>query len=82
MREKKKIDQISWNLLLRGAAPVSDSQKAKILPNPMPKNVLTDMNQMYLYSAELNLPDIFGGLLEEMLKENDSWLKWATCESP
>jgi len=28
------------------------------------------------------MPDVFGGLLEDMLKENDDWLKWATCESP
>lgn len=82
MREKKLIDGVAWSLLLRGAAPVTDAQKAKILPNPMPKNVLTDLNHLYLYSAEINLPDIYGGLLEDMLKENDDWLKWATCESP
>jgi hypothetical protein len=35
-----------------------------------------------LYSAEINLPEIYGGLLEDMLKENDDWLKWATSESP
>jgi len=82
MREKNMIDSIAWSLLLRGAAPITDAQKAKILPNPMPKNVLTDINHMYLYSAEINLPDIFGGLLEDMLKENDDWLKWAQSESP
>jgi len=82
MREKNLIDPIAWSLLLRGAAPITDAQKAKILPNPMPKNVLTDINHMFLYSAEINLPDIFGGILEDMLKENDDWLKWAQGESP
>jgi dynein heavy chain len=76
MREKGQINAIAWSLLLRGPAPVSDSQKAKILPNPMPKNILSETNHMYLYSAEINLPDIYGGLLEAMLNENEEWLKW------
>jgi len=42
MREKDLINPVAWSLMLRGAAPVSDSQKAKMLPNPMPKLVLTD----------------------------------------
>jgi len=37
---------------------------------------------MYLFSAEINLPDIFGGLLEDMLKDNDAWLKWAQSDQP
>lgn len=82
MREKNLIDPIAWSLLLRGAAPITDAQKAKILPNPMPKNVLSDINHMFLYSAELNLPDVFGGILEDMLKENDDWLKWAQGDTP
>lgn len=82
MREKNLIDPIAWSLLLRGAAPITDAQKAKILPNPMPKNVLTDINHMFLYSAEINLPDVFGGILEDMLKENDDWLKWAQGDTP
>ena len=82
LREKSKIDFIAWNLLLRGAGPISDSQKAKILPNPMPKNVLSDLNHMYHYSAEIGLPDTYAGLLEEMLNENEAWLKWATCDLP
>jgi hypothetical protein len=48
----------------------------------MPKNVLSDLNHMYLYSAEIGLPDIYAGLLEEMLNENEAWLKWATCDLP
>jgi len=82
MREKNMIDPIAWSLLLRGAAPISDSQKAKILPNPMPKLVLSDLNHEYLFSAEVNLPDIYAGLLEDMLTNNDAWLKWAQCEHP
>lgn len=53
-----------------------------MLPNPMAKSVLSDMNHIFLYSAEVNLPDIFTGLLEDMLHENDAWLKWAQSETP
>jgi dynein heavy chain len=82
MRERSDIDMVAWSLLLRGAAPLTEQQKAKILPNPMPKTILTDVNHLFLYSAELNLPEVFGGLLEEMLNENESWYKWANCETP
>jgi hypothetical protein len=47
------------------------------MPNPMPKHVLSDLNHQYLYSAEVNLPDVYGGLLEDMVNENEAWLKWA-----
>ena len=48
----------------------------------MPKNILSDLNHIYLYSAEVNLPDVFGGILEDMLNDNDAWFKWAQCDEP
>ncbi len=82
MRNDHQIDPIAWSLLLRGAAPLTDQQMAKILPNPMPKTILSDLSHLFLYSAELSLPDVFGGLLEDMLNENEAWLKWSQCETP
>ena len=48
----------------------------------MPKSVLSDLNHIYLYSAEVNLPDVFNGILEDMLNDNEAWLKWAQCDEP
>jgi dynein heavy chain len=44
MREAGRINMVAWSLLLRGAAPLTDQQKAKILPTPMPKTILSDLN--------------------------------------
>lgn len=68
--------------MLRGAAPVSDEAKMKMLPNPMPKNVLSLLNHIYLYSAEINMPDTYGGILESMCTANESWMVWALSETP
>lgn len=53
-----------------------------MLPNPLPKNILSDLNQEFLFSAEINCPDVFEGLLEHMTANVDAWLKWAQCDAP
>jgi len=36
-RNTGKIDPASWNLLLRGAMTITEADKKKQIPNPMPK---------------------------------------------
>lgn len=81
-RNSGKIDPISWNLLLRGTATMSDNDKKKQLPNPLPKNILTDLAAEFIFSAEVALPEVYSGLTQSF-KENEAvWLEWAQCEQP
>jgi len=76
-RNSGKIDPISWNLLLRGTATMSDNDKKKQLPNPLPKNILTDLAAEFIFSAEVALPEVYSGLTQSF-KENEAvWLEWA-----
>ena len=45
---------------------MSDADKKKQLPNSMPKNILTDLAAEFLYSAEVNSKDAYGGLSESL----------------
>jgi dynein heavy chain len=76
------IDLISWGLLLRGSMTISEAAKKKQIPNPMPLNILDDLSFEFLYSAQVNSPDFYGGLTEALSENNKEWLAWATCESP
>ena len=81
-RNTGKIDPISWGLLLRGTMTITEADKKKQIPNPMPKNILSDLSADFIYSAEVNSPAIFGGLIESFRDQQEEWLKWARCESP
>ena len=48
----------------------------------MPKNILGDLAADFIYSAEVNSPAVFGGLIESFRDQQEEWLKWARCESP
>jgi dynein heavy chain len=52
-RNSDFINPLSWNLMLRGAIPLSEAQLSKLIPNPMPKAILSDLSQHLLFSAEL-----------------------------
>lgn len=81
-RNTGKIDPTSWGLLLRGTMTVSEADKKKQLPNPMPKNILSDLMADFIYSAEVNSPAVYAGLIESFRDNQEEWLKWAKCESP
>lgn len=81
-RNSGKINPTAWNLLLRGTATISDADKKKQIPNPMKKTVLSDLSADFIWSAEIVLPDVYGGLTESF-KENEAvWLDWAQSENP
>lgn len=81
-RNSGKIQPGPWNLLLRGAATISDADKKKQPPNPLPENILSNFAADFIWSAEVTENETFGGLMESF-KENEAvWLEWAQCESP
>ncbi len=81
-RNTGKIDATSWSLLLRGTMTIGEADKKKQIPNPMPKNLLTDLAADFIYSAEVNSAAVFAGLTESFREKQESWLKWARSESP
>ena len=81
-RNNLEINNVAWNIMLRGAIPISDAQKAKMGTNPFPKNILSDQNQELLYSSEINLQSSYEGLTEDLVINNNPWLAWATCDNP
>ena len=81
-RNNLEINNVAWNIMLRGAIPISDAQKAKMGTNPFPKNILSDQNQELLYSSEINLQSSYEGLTEDLVINNKPWLAWATCDNP
>ena len=81
-RNNLEINNVAWNIMLRGAIPISDAQKAKMGTNPFPKNILSDQNQELLYSSEINLQSSYEGLTEDLVINNTPWLAWATCDNP
>lgn len=82
LRNSEKITPISWNLLLRGTQIITDDQKKKQPPNPLPVLTLTDLNADFIWSAECVEPAVYGGLLESF-KENDAvWCEWAAGDNP
>lgn len=44
---------------------ISEAEKKKQPPNSMPKNILTDLSADFLYSAEVNLKEVYGGLTDD-----------------
>ena len=48
----------------------------------MPTNILSDLAAEFIFSAEVNLAEIYSGLTESFRDQNEQWLKWAKCESP
>lgn len=82
LRNTGVITPMSWNLLLRGVQIISDEQKKKQPENPLPVNILSDLQADFLWSAECVEEDVYAGLMESF-KENEAvWLEWAQGDNP
>jgi len=81
-RNTGKIKPVSWNLLLRGTATISENDAKKQPPNPLPKTVLSDLAADLVYSAEVVDPEVYAGLTESFKDNEAVWTEWATCENP
>jgi len=81
-RNSNKITAAAWNLLLRGTATISDADKKKQPANPLPKTILNDLSADYLYSAEVVMPEVYGGIFESFTENEALWLEWAGSDNP
>ena len=79
-RNSNVIKPMGWNIVLRGAQPLSDEQESKKPPNPLPK-IVTDLNYDILYSSQVFL-ETFGGIIESFEENEAEWTKWANCAEP
>ena len=50
---------------------MSDADKKKKIPNPMPTNILSDLAAEFIFSAEVNLAEIYSGLTESFRDQNE-----------
>lgn len=50
--------------------------------NPLPKNILNDLQADFIYSAEVTVPDVYAGLTQSFADNSAVWLEWAQCEQP
>lgn len=46
------------------------------------EEILSPINQDFVWSAEVTEPEVYGGLLESMQENKDVWIEWGTCENP
>ena len=69
-----------WNLLLRGAQPLSKEQEKEKPPNPL-ENLLQKLAYDMVYSAQVSIP-AFEGIVADFKENEADWEEWATCEYP
>lgn len=80
-RNSKKVKENQWNLLLRGAGPITPEELKKRPECPDGK-VLTSIAWDLIYYMDINDLETYGGLTDSIVKSWDAWLEWATCADP
>jgi len=80
-RNYRKVKEMHWNLLLRGAGPITPEELKQRPECPDPK-ILTPIAWDLVYYADLNDSEVFGGLTLSIVKQWSEWEKWATCADP
>jgi dynein heavy chain len=76
-----RIQESHWNLLLRGAGPLTSEQIKIKRKNPDPK-LLSTIGWDLLVYADFNEPSTYGGIVESVITEIDQWSQWATSNEP
>jgi len=61
--------------------PITPDDQAKQPPNPLP-DVLSELNNDLLYSAEINCKEAFTGLFDSFSENQDAWTTWAKSDDP
>ena len=78
MRENGTMQQIEWNLLLRGAGLTENP-----VPNPCPEKIKA-LGWNLLYVLSESLPEKFGGISDEFVDGEDrlEWMEWFQGSAP
>ena len=80
-RNSKRVKEMQWNLLLRGAGPITPEELKKRPENPDGK-ILTALSWDLIYYMDINDPETYAGLSESIVKQWGKWQEWATCADP
>lgn len=80
-RNSGRVRENHWNLLLRGAGPITPEDLQARIENPDPK-VLTALAWDLVYFADISDREVYGGLTQSIGKQWDAWQDWATCADP
>jgi dynein heavy chain len=80
-RNSKKVKETHWNLLLRGAGPITPEEMKKRPENPDTK-ILGPLSWDLIFYMDLNDPEVYGGITESIVKQWPAWLEWGTCAEP
>jgi dynein heavy chain, axonemal len=80
-RNSGRVKESNWNFLLRGSGPLTPEELAKRPENPEPK-IITVISWDLLYYIDINETEVFGGLIDSLVKNWDNWYEWATCADP
>ena len=80
-RNYGKVKELHWNLLLRGAGPISlDEAKAK--PRNPDIKLISLIGWDLLYYSNLVDSETYGGVTTEISKNFANWAKWAQKNDP
>jgi len=79
-RNNGLIKPADWNILLRGAMPLSSQQKDVRPMNPL-SNSMSELSYDILYSAACQIPE-FDGIIADMKENKTDWQTWAQCDQP
>lgn len=80
-RNSKKVKEMHWNLLLRGAGPITPEEMKKRPENPDTK-ILGPLSWDLIFYMDLNDPEVYGGITESIEKQWPAWQEWGTCAEP
>lgn len=65
-RNQHKIKELHWNILLRGAGPVTMEQQRNKPKNPDAK-IITTIGWDLIYYVEISDPEVFGGVTQSIV---------------
>lgn len=80
-RNSRKVKEMHWNLLLRGAGPITP-EELKARPECPDGKVITTNAWDLIYYSDLNDSEVYGGITKSIAKDWSAWEVWATCAEP
>jgi len=80
-RNSGNVKENHWNLLLRGAGPITAEELKNRPENPDAK-VLTVIAWELLYFLDIYDNETYGGIVNSIVKKWDAWQEWGTCADP
>lgn len=80
-RNSGKVKESHWNLLLRGAGPMTpDELKAR--PEVPDSKILLPLAWDLLFFSDVLDKEVYGGLTQSIAKDWEAWQEWGTCADP